>query len=365
MKQNSLALLHPSVCFSDSFFRYFPSTRYQGSKRKILPFLFEIFKPLRAFHALDLYSGTASVSLLLRKMGFLVTANDYMLYNHAAARFLLSVTPDFFAKIDIDSDLSLLFDDCDLEKALVSHHYSGVFFTEKENLQLDAFCQNISIMEGLKKDMYIYLMGQAMLMKRPYNLFHRANLEMRTRNVQRSFGNAKTWETPFNAHIDKLFHRLKLFTFSGPKGSSLNKNTLSLDDFDIKPDLIYLDPPYLNRVGAGVNYADFYHFLEGLISYDKYQCGNPRFPHKPIASYDTAWRTEEGGLNELERVIDRWPQATLVLSYRGDGKPTIKEVRDLFTEKNYQFTEHFAVDYKYALSKQDDSTEEVLVARRT
>jgi hypothetical protein len=33
---------------------------------------------------------------------------------------------------------------------------------------------------------------QACLAKRPYNLFHRANLYMRTQDVERSFGNKTT-----------------------------------------------------------------------------------------------------------------------------------------------------------------------------
>lgn len=42
-----------------------------------------------------------------------------------------------------------------------------------------------------------FALSQSCIIKRPYNLFYRKNLYMRTSNVKRSFGNKKTWDTPF------------------------------------------------------------------------------------------------------------------------------------------------------------------------
>jgi len=39
-------------------------------------------------------------------------------------------------------------------------------------------------------------------------------------------------------------------------------------------DLIYLDPPYLNSKGVGVDYSDFYNFLEGLCDYSLFDKGD-------------------------------------------------------------------------------------------
>jgi len=36
-------------------------------------------------------------------------------------------------------------------------------------------------------------------------------------------------------------------------------------DLDIKTDLVYIDTPYISAKGIGVNYFDFYHFLEGIV----------------------------------------------------------------------------------------------------
>jgi len=32
-------------------------------------------------------------------------------------------------------------------------------------------------------------------------------------------------------------------------------------------DLAYIDPPYISAQGVGVDYLEFYHFLEGLVGW--------------------------------------------------------------------------------------------------
>ena len=49
-----------------------------------------------------------------------------------------------------------------------------------------------------------HALNQACLMKRPFNLFHRKNLYIRTANVERQFGNKTTWETPFPTLFTRL-----------------------------------------------------------------------------------------------------------------------------------------------------------------
>lgn len=65
-----------------------------------------------------------------------------------------------------------------------------------------------------KKAIAYNALFQSCLAKRPYNLFHRKNLEMRTRDVVRGFGNKATWDRPFSEHfrtfvneiINQYFH---------------------------------------------------------------------------------------------------------------------------------------------------------------
>jgi len=59
-------------------YKKFPSSRYMGSKNKIINELYKVFKKNKFDTVLDLFSGSASVSYLLKSMGKKVISNDYM-----------------------------------------------------------------------------------------------------------------------------------------------------------------------------------------------------------------------------------------------------------------------------------------------
>lgn len=345
----------------DETFTSFPSTRYQGSKRKLLPFLNAAFKPYEFSSVLDLYSGTSSVSLMFRQQGKVVFANDYMLYNYITASTLLKMNNEWLKTLKIERLIYQCFQENSKALSLVTNNFSGIFFPYEENRQIDLFCCNLNNFTTDEQHLLIYLMGQAMLMKRPYNLFHRANLEMRMKDVPRSFGNAKTWETPFAVHMARLFQKLTKCDFIGPQGTAFCVNSIHVSDIPVEPDLIYLDPPYLNKTNTPVDYSTFYHFLDGLVDYSLFAKGNDKYGHKPIALRKSRWQTAAGGLAEVRDVLRRWPKARVAISYRGDGRPTISELKSALTTADYCVEEHKAVSYKYALSKNFDATEHLII----
>lgn len=69
--------------------RLFPTTRFQGSKRKVLPWLYEVFSQLEFESALDLFGGSATVSYLLKQMGKRVVCNDLLHWNYLTALALI------------------------------------------------------------------------------------------------------------------------------------------------------------------------------------------------------------------------------------------------------------------------------------
>lgn len=343
-------------------FEQFPSTRYQGSKRKALGFLWKALSEYQFTSVLDLYSGTGSVSLLLRKMGKVVIANDFLRYNQLTARLLLTLDDTYLASVNIDELLNSAFEPAEDVSDVFRREFSGIYFKDSENHEIDVFCSNAARLHGRDRDLVVYLMGQAMLMKRPYNLFHRANLSMRLSDVPRSFGNAKTWEGSFTTHMRKLFFGLKGCHFSGPVGQAWCENTVALADVRCEPDLVYLDPPYLNPRGVPVDYVQYYHLLDGLVDYSLFGQGNSAYAHKPIRKNESNWTSRQGALQEIENVMRRWPKAILAVSYRGDGVPSTDELKFVLTKGGYNIQEHAAINYKYALSHKMDATEDLLVA---
>ena len=53
----------------DDLLKMVPTTRYQGSKRKILPWLYECMQNYEFHTVLDAFGGTGMVSYLFKRMG--------------------------------------------------------------------------------------------------------------------------------------------------------------------------------------------------------------------------------------------------------------------------------------------------------
>ncbi|HUA90692.1 MAG TPA: hypothetical protein VL994_14730 [Steroidobacteraceae bacterium] len=345
----------------------FPSTRFQGSKRKLLGALAGTLGRYPRGTAIDLYSGSGSVSLLLRSLGFRVVANDYLRFANNTAAVFLGATPQALRAVDWSAKLRYLLVEAPIPATpLVHERFRGVFFTCEENLAIDRFCQNVIYEAEFTRAVLTYAVGQGLLMKRPYNLFHRANLQMRLKEVRRTFGNAATWARPIATHALKAIAELASAPLR-PHGAGRHQvthvNTGDLDSFPhTEPELLYLDPPYIAGNGRAVDYADFYHFLEGLLDYRLFAAGDAGRPHRPIVAAPTRWRSGQPALAELAEICEKWPRASIFLSYRDDGMPSVSELRECFARSGRPARVRCIAAYKYALSHSSSSREILLSA---
>lgn len=342
---------------------YYPSTRYQGSKRKLLPSLADVFSKHEFSTAIDLFSGSGSVSYLLRTLGKSVTSNDYLKYNaNTASVFLSDVHPEQInnAKRELHSILNdKPVDDC----FAVRENFSNIFFKDDENKQIDYFCKNITSASIQTQKLLIYAVGQALLKKRPYNLFHRANLSMRLSDVERSFGNKVTWETSIETHATKALHEIsKLSLTESPTGFAMSENTSNLDNLPKAVDMLYLDPPYIPAKGKAIDYADFYGFLDGLIDYKLFENPQINVPHRPIVKTASAWTNEHSAKQELEKILEKWKESLIILSYRADGAFSPNDILSSFHAVGRTASLESLGSYKYALAHSSESTEILIIS---
>lgn len=343
----------------------FPATRFQGSKRKILPEIAALIEAEKCDSIIDLYSGSGIVALLFRYLGKRVLANDYLKYNQNTASLFLSYSQEELSALDLDADLDFLLNHrADDFESIVSDEFQGVYFKPHENSEIDNFCQNIQRYCGLKQSLYIYAVGQALIKKRPYNLFHRANLDMRLKDVVRSFGNAKTWETSIKEHAVKCIKELAaLPAVDARQPITTCVDTACLQALPQDYDVVYMDPPYMNGKSVSVNYSNFYHFLEGLCDYSLFSKGDTRYPHKPIVNIESAWHKKESALKQLKYICEYFHSSTIIMSYRSDGTPSPLEIQAVMQGCGRQVEIHTAGEYKYALSKNADNEEIFIIAR--
>lgn len=228
-----------------------PSTRFYGSKYKLVKQIHaEVTKTLPSCHfILDLFGGSASVSLYFQQKGKRVHYNDVMRCNAIMAKGLLCMKPE---DVPSEGSIKMLFERKENTNypTFVSDTYMDIFFTDSENKEIDVVVHNLSLLpDDTHTSLLWYLFIQACLIKRPYNLFHRNNLQMRLKEVARSFGNKKTWDTPFIEHMLK-FRQSLMKCVATPRSADQVVVTQSTYEAveDTGYDTVYMDPPYSRRM---------------------------------------------------------------------------------------------------------------------
>lgn len=330
----------------------FPSTRYYGSKRRLLGWMYQHLAGLRFETVLDAFGGTGSVSLLFKAMRKEITYHDGMRFNEDVARALLA-DELAFNRAELDAFLGSI----SPRAATIARRFDGIFFTAAENRWLDGFVETLN-RSSLSADgtaLARYLLYQACLKKRPFNLFHRANLGLRTKSgVTRSFGNAVTWERSFAHHMFQAHDELdKLGLPRGRKATILPAGAPDM----IAPgyDLVYIDPPYVN-CEQRYNRDDYwrrYHFLEGLACYPRWD--ELISPASDIGLFPApSWFGEWGRIgtfkDRLFAFIDKHRQSIVVLSYVSGAHPSEPEIKAHFEDRFAEVSVHSA-PHHHALSK--------------
>jgi adenine-specific DNA methylase len=338
----------------------FPQTRYQGSKRKLIEFLHKNLQEIVFDSALDGFGGTGAVSYLLKQMGKDIVYNDLLVSNWYIGKALIenysnnfdtSKLPDLFEK---KSDIEY--------QTVIQDNFEGIYYLNEENKTLDILVQNIFLLENqYEKAICFYALFQACIQKRPFNLFHRKNLNLRLNNVSRSFGNKKTWDTPFMELFKRAIQEANNAVFSNNRfNRATNYSILDIpipkDGFD----LVYLDPPYISEKGIGVDYKGNYHFLEGICNYFEWEhMIDYNSKHRRLKVDSNKWTDPKKFLDVFEETIKKFKDFKIVLSYRSPGIPTIEELKEILTS----YLDKVLVqkkDYKYALTSKQKRVNEVL-----
>lgn len=303
----------------------FPSTRYQGSKRALVGWIWENIAHLPFESVLDVFGGTGAVSHWFKNAGKQVIYNDLLKFNQNIGVALIENSDQHLS----DDDIRLIV----TPQATIAYPqfiqktFSGIYFTDQENAWLDRVVYNIDhfLPNPYQQALAKFALFQACIIKRPYNLFHRANLYIRTAQVERSFGNKTTWDTPFEHHFRKFIAEANRAIFdNGHVNRAIQVDALHTP---IGSNLVYIDPPYLNRQGIGVDYRDFYHFLEGMMDYTQWETKiDYASKHRRLAPHPSEWNQSKTILSAFEQLIGRHRDSILVISYRDDGIPSKDEL---------------------------------------
>jgi len=340
------------IDYAPQHFQY-PTTRYSGSKRHFLKWIWDYIKDLQFHSVLDVFGGTGSVSLLFKRYGKQVLYNDLLNFNQIIATAIIE---NDIVKVTPDDVSAVLQAPVNGYSDFIQREFKGIFFLDEENAWLDKIIAGVSRVENkYKQAILMASLFQACLTKRPFNLFHRANLNIRTASVRRTFGNKTTWEHPF----PELFSRYVIEYNKAIFSNGQENRVVGGHDALSSPngvDLVYIDPPYFSASASqGTNYLAFYHFLEGLADYEHWPAridsSHGKTKRIPDSTEIDHFIKKNEVLNSFHKLLEHFQYSIIVLSYRSDGIPSQDEIVSLL--RNYKKkVEVFSKPHRYVLSSQ-------------
>jgi adenine-specific DNA methylase len=337
----------------------FPSTRYQGSKSKLIKWIWQSISNEHFTTTLDVFGGTGVVSYLFKAQGKRVVYNDLLKFNYINALALIE-------------NKNILLTDEETNWLLKKHSFidypnfientfSNIYFTDEENILIDQLITNIGYLDNKYKfAIAFFALCQACIIKRPYNLFHRKNLYIRLADVKRSFGNKKAWDRPIDKWFCDFVKEANNAVFDNEQiNIACNQNALNLNG---GYDLVYIDPPYISAKGSVTNYLEFYHFLEGLANYSNWHNKiDFSSKHRRFVPEVNQWTKKMEIFSAFEEVFKMYRKSILVVSYRSDGIPSECDLIGLMRKYKSSVRVEYYGKYKYALSTNSDSKEILLI----
>ncbi|MBO9674842.1 MAG: DNA adenine methylase [Sphingobacteriaceae bacterium] len=341
-----------------------PITRYYGSKRKLVQKIWDalIEQGLEFNSVLDIFGGTGSFSYFAKKQNKEVIYNDIFNFNHHIGRKLIEQSSN---NLTIGEAINLLSPQQGiLYRRTITDNFDGIYFTHEENEQIDIFVQNANLLEDENKRLSAYyILYQSCIIKRPYNLFHRNNLSMRTNYSGGGFGNKITWERTFEELFERFINELDEVTFdNGRNNSAVNFSALNCPH---TADLVYIDPPYFSTSRSHTTYHAKYHFLEGLANYDEIE-QNIDFAknnREIVINKSSEFEKPQFFLEQLSQLIRQHEDSIIAISYRNKGIPEIDEIAETVRacRPNNRVEVIDLGLYGYALNKSNSSNNEFLI----
>lgn len=337
-----------------------PVTRYYGSKRKLVDKIWDVLQERHVeFNSfLDVFGGTGIMSYNMARHGKEVTYNDIFAFNCKIAEALLT-TPR--GTLSSQEALALL----NPVNGREYHHYiedifSGIYYTDEEDRTIDTVAQNIMHLPQRQQASAYYVLFQSCLIKRPFNLFHRRNLNLRENHVESNFGNYVTWEKSFEILFKQFVDELNCFQFEQvPNVAIVNHTALECPNV---ADLVYIDTPYFNKKSSAVSYHARYHFLEGLVFYNDIPVHvNYDKVNREIQIHKSAeFESRTNYLHDLNELLGHYPDSTIVMSYTSEGYPSIEDLEAQLRRHKQHIEVIYFGKYNFALNRSNQNRQEVL-----
>ncbi len=213
----------------------YPSTRYMGSKAKLLSEIWGVASQFKFQTAVDLFAGSGVVGYMFKAQGKSVITNDYM---HFSSVFSKAMVENNSEVIDLDFARELLLPKHKTDR-FVEATFQGLYFTDEENQLIDVLRANIAkIKNSHQRSVAMAALIRTCFKKRPRGIFtyvgHR--YDDGRKDLSMSFA---------DQFLDAIKAINKAVFDNGMQHKALHGDAMSVDLAE--PGLVYIDPRTTHR----------------------------------------------------------------------------------------------------------------------
>jgi DNA adenine methylase len=320
----------------------YPSTRFMGSKNKILENIWGACNRFEFNSVLDLFSGSGVVSYMFKAQGKTVFSNDYMAMSSVYTKAMVENNTTTLSQKEVKRILTKEVKD----DGFVFSTFKGLYFTNVENKLIDRVRANIKNMRNAyKKSIAMAALMRACTKKRPRGIF--------TYTGHRYDDGRLDLQTSLEEHFINAVDAINNSVFdNGKKNSSRRGDAMS---FTGKADLVYMDPPYYSKLSDN-EYVRRYHFIEGLACDWKDVEMQWHTSTKKFKSYPTPFSSRKGASDAFDKLFNKYKDSIIVVSYSSNSLPTLDEMVEILSK--YKRVEVIQVDHRYSFGNQNHKIED-------
>ena len=316
----------------------YPSTRFMGSKSKLLSDIWSVASNFDFNSVLDLFSGSGVVGYMFKAQRKKVISNDYMAMSAVFSKALIENNNTTLS----EKEAELL-----MVKQMESDHFvertfSGLYFSDEDNRFIDILRTNIwNLEDEYKRSIAMMALIRACLKKRPRGVF--------TYTGDRYNDGRRDLAIPFEQQFLEAIASINAAVFdNGLQNLSVCGDAMKVPG-DV-PDMVYMDPPYYTPLSDN-EYVRRYHFVEGLARDWKGVEIQEHTKTKKFKSYPTPFSTRAGAFDAFDKLFCRYRDSILVVSYSSNSLPTRDEMIALM-KKYKKRVDVVPIDYTYFFANQ-------------
>lgn len=323
---------------SDQIKKY-PSTRFMGSKNKMLDEIWQACNKFDFDSVLDLFSGSGIVSYMFKSQGKTVYSNDYMAMS---AVYTKAMVENNFVTLSLLEATKLL-RPTRRNDHFVAETFKDLYYSDEDNDLIDRIRANIkSVQDPFKRSIAMAALIRACIKKRPRGIF--------TYTGHRYDDGRRDLQTALKDHFINAVELVNNAVFNNEKINLSKRGDAML--FTGKPDLVYMDPPYYSKLSDN-EYVRRYHFVEGLACDWKDVEFQWHTSTKKFKNYPTPFSSRKGAGDAFDKLFQKFKDSIIVVSYSSNSLPTLDEMVALL--EKYKRVEVVQIDYRYSFGNQNNN----------